>query len=455
MPQKKIFVSVLIPTFIQTLLITTAPDRSLLFIMSTKQPNQLFSNFISLSIVQGTNFLLPLLVMPYVISKIGADGFGIVAVAQLVMIYCSVISDYGFNLTASRDIALYQEEPLRTSQLFFTVLATRLLITAFLLVVLLLAAAFIPVVKDHFILYMLGFTYVVGQSLIVSWFFQGKQKMHFITLSTFIARLVFVLLVFVFIHVKEDGKYFLFFLGSGNIIAGLFSIFLAIRMFHLKYIPPVWTGILYELKEGWPIMVSNLSISTSMYSGVFILRIFTNDLVVGYYSIAERIFFAARQVLSVFSQAIYPHVCQLSQKSKAIARAFFQKFYLPFLLLVLAGSTILCILSPQIISVFLRTAPVLPVLILRMLSFVPVIVCLNIPAYQLLLAFDRKKSILVIFGLATVINITINILLAKNWGAAGTALSVIITELLITTSLQQQLFQNKLAGYVKPEHGTE
>ena len=147
---------------------------------------------------------------------------------------------------------------------------------------------------------MLGFTYVLGQSMLVSWFFQGKEKMHYITISTLIARLIFVLLVLLFIHRKEDGIYFLFFLGTGNIIAGIISIVLAVRFFKIRFINPQWTDIIWELKEGWQITLSNLSINTYLYSGIFILRVFTNDTIVGFYSIAERIFFAVRQVLASF-----------------------------------------------------------------------------------------------------------------------------------------------------------
>ncbi len=404
----------------------------------------------ALSIVQGTNFLLPLLVMPYVISRIGADGFGVIAVAQVVMIFLSTISDYGFNLTATRDIAVYKNDDSKISKIFFTVLASKLLICVALLLLLLVAAVFIPVIREHFILYALGFTYVIGQSLFVNWFFQGIEKMHYITISTLISRLVFVLLVLLFIKEKGDGKYFLFFLGIGNTIAGFVSILLAMRIFKLQFIRPLRADVLHEIKEGWQITVSNLSINTYMYCGIFILRIFTNDLIVGYYSIAERIFFAVRQVLSVFSQAVYPQVCQLSQKGKQAANTFFKQVYLPFLFVIIGGCALLFILSPWIIYIFIKDGSTLPVLLLRLLSFVPVIVCLNIPAYQLLVAFDRKKSYLMILGLATIINILANILLIKEWGAAGTALSIIITELFITAGLSRELYKNNLSGFVIP-----
>ena len=101
--------------------ITFAPDRHclkgipiavrFLFInMQTNYRSKLFSNFVALGFVQGANFLLPLLVMPFVIKQIGIDGFGVVSVAHVVMIYLSTITDYGFNLTATRDVVLQKHE---------------------------------------------------------------------------------------------------------------------------------------------------------------------------------------------------------------------------------------------------------------------------------------------------------------------------------------------------------
>lgn len=417
--------------------------------MSGHYSRKLFSNFLSLSIVQGTNFLLPIIVMPYVISKIGTAGFGIISVAHVVMIYLSSISDYGFNLTATKDISLFRRDLVKISKIFFLTLASKLLITFFCFLLLLILILFVPAVHQHFTLYLLGFLYVVGQSILVSWFFQGMEKMQYITVSTLLARIIFVLLVFMFIRQKEDDIFFLFFLGIGNVIAGFFSIYLAIRIFKLKFIQPRWPEIIIELKEGWHITVSNLSINTYLYTNIFILRIFTNDLIVGYYSIAEKIFFAIRQILGIFSQAIYPRVCQFALKGEEQVYSFFKKIYIPFLFSIMLLGFFTFIFSPQIVKLFLTDPPALPFLLLRLLSFVPLIVCLNIPAYQLLLAFNKKKSYSGILGFGTVINIIANLLLCPVLGAIGTVMSIIVTELFITIGLNHQIFKNKLVHLLR------
>jgi polysaccharide transporter, PST family len=418
--------------------------------MAENYKKSLFSNFAALSIIQGANFVLPVIVMPFVIRRIGADRFGVVSVAQVVMIFLSTITDYGFNLTATRDIALYKSDLSKVSRIFSTVLASKFVLCILLFVLFWGVARFIPVVRANLLLYFLGFVYVVGQSSLVSWFFQGMEKMQYITAGTLIARLIFVGLVFVFIRHKGDEVYFLFFLGIGNVIAGVFSIYLAFRLFKLEYYKPRRKDIAHELEHGWHITLSNLSINTYQYINIIVLRIFTNDLIVGFYSVAEKIFFATRQILAIFSQVVYPRVCQLTTQGARQVATFVKDTYLPFLGLVVTGSALVFFTAPYIVYVFFNGRPALPVLLLRILSFVPVIVCLNIPAYQVLLAFDRKKSYFRILASATVVNLAANLLFCSVWGAVGTAISIILTELFVTIGLNWELYKNNLSAFIKP-----
>lgn len=415
---------------------------------STSRTNRIFSNFMALGILQGTNFLLPVLVMPFVIKKIGADGYGVVAVAQVVMLTFCTVTEYGFNLTATRALALQRDKVSENARLFFTVLAAKMVICIALFGVLILLITLVPFFKPHFQLYLFGFTYVIGQSLLVSWFFQGMEKMKFITIYTLIARLLFVALVFAFIRDRSDNRFFILYMGVGSLVAGLLSIIKAIRQFKLPVVRPMWSDIIHELKEGWTVMLSNISINTFLSINVFILRLFTNDLVAGYYSVAEKIFLATRQIPVMFSQVIYPPLCQLVQKGKASTRSFFRSVYVPFLLLVLLASALLFSFSSFIILFFLGHENGTAVLLLRLFCLGPVIVCLHIPASQLLMAFNQKKNYLRVLTAGAIINVICNLLLVQLWGPVGTAISLLLTELFITVGFNHELYKNKLAGFL-------
>jgi len=412
--------------------------------MLSAKKNKLIYNFFSLGAVQAISSLIQLIVIPHVISKIGVEGFGVVAVAQVVMFYLAVFTDYGFSQTATRDIALCKDDQKKVSEIFFRVYFSRLFLCSVAFIVLLALVLFIPFFRDHLFLYMMAFAFVLGQSLLTSWFFQGLERMHFIAVATLIGRVLFAVLVFLFIRNKDDDFLFLFFLGIGNIVAGLISIVTAFRICKLQFTKPSRADIRKELKDGWQIALSHLSNSTCHYANIFILRFFATDLVVGYYSIAERIFFTVKQVFVVFSQTVYPGVCQLVQQGKEKAIYFLSKTYTTFLLAVIVGSLVLFIFSPQVLYFFMGGQYSNAVFYLRVLSVVSVVVCLNIPGTLILLAMDQKKTYFRIYGLATILNVLVNIVLAGFFEAAGTVMTIFITEFFITIALTRAVYQKKI-----------
>lgn len=412
--------------------------------MPDGKKNKLVYNFFSLGIVQAATSVSQLIVIPYVIARIGVGGFGVIAVAQVVMFYLSAFTEYGFNQTATRDISIHRHNRLKISAIFFRVIFSKLILCVLSFLILLLLLAIVPVFQAHRFLYIAGFVFVAGQAVLIHWFFQGMEKMQLMALISLVARLIFVAGVFLFIKLPGDDVLYLFLLGMGNFVMGLISIFWALRHFNLQFVLPKRREILYEFREGWQITATNLSNNICQYSNIFILRLFTNDVLTGYYGIAERIFLTLRQMLGVFSQAVYPQVCLLMETGRDSIVAYFRKVYLPFLTAIIAGAMLLFILSPRVLYFFIGGESGNTVWLLRVFSFVLVIACLNIPATMVLLATDRRRSYFKIFTIGAVVNVLLNLVLAYFFNATGTVVAVLITELFILTALSRELFRLNL-----------
>ena len=74
-------------------------------ISNSKDGKTVFANFGYLSLLQIAGYVFPLITMPYLARVIGADGFGKIAFASAIVVWIQTISDWGFNLTATRDVA--------------------------------------------------------------------------------------------------------------------------------------------------------------------------------------------------------------------------------------------------------------------------------------------------------------------------------------------------------------
>ncbi len=403
--------------------------------MSAVSTPILWKNIFSLGFVQAANSLLQLLVMPYVIARIGVDQYGVVAVAQVLMFYLSTFTEYGFNQTGTRDVSLNRQNGQVLSGIFSRVMLTKLILCVVAFAVLLLLAGVVPFIRDHFVLYCLAFVYVPGMVLMPTWYLQGHERMRELAVVTLSSRILFVILVFIFIKNAGDAALYVFFLGLGSLLPGLISIVRSWQKDGLQWMPVSRKAVTTLLKEGWHITASNLSMNIIQYGNIFILRLFANDLVTGYYGVAERIFFSLKQGLVVFSQAAYPRVCVLAAEGAVAVQHFYRRYFRSFFLLVLAGSGAVALAAPYILGFFLQHTHPGAVLLLRMFCVALPLVCLNIPGSLALLAFDQRKKYFGIYGSAVLVSVLLNFAGAYYFEARGTLAAILATELFITAGV--------------------
>ena len=164
----------------------------------------LLKNYSSLSLVQLSNYILPLITLPYLTRVLGTTNFGLVIMAQATMIYLTLLTDYGFNLSATKTIAKHQNNPKKVSEIFSTVMSIKctLLVVGFTILVGLIQT--IPLFQAHSTLFYASFLIVLGNTFLPTFIFQGLEKMTFIAGFNFIAKVGFTGLIFMLIQSPND-----------------------------------------------------------------------------------------------------------------------------------------------------------------------------------------------------------------------------------------------------------
>src|SRR5690554_2441831 len=203
-------------------------------VKKNKDGNALASNFGYLMLLQIAGYVFPLITIPYLARVIGVEGFGKIAFASAVVVWFKTIVDWGFNYTATRDVARDRNNPEVISDIFSNVFWAKIFLMIISFTLLLVSVYTVPFLKENKAIILLTFILVPGHIMFPEWFFQAVEKMKFITIFSLVIKMFFTLMVFLFIKEKQDYLLQPIILGTGYIVSGCVAMYLIVFKWQVK-----------------------------------------------------------------------------------------------------------------------------------------------------------------------------------------------------------------------------
>jgi PST family polysaccharide transporter len=403
--------------------------------MASTTLKRLGDNFLSLVILQGINYLVPLIVFPYLVRVLGIDGFGLYSFIFAIIMYGVMLSDYGFDLSATRLISLHANNMSKTNEIFSSVMIIKFAISLLYLGILTLLVLFVDKFSQHAYLYFIGFGFVIGQVLFPIWFFQGIEKMRYITILNATAKLIFTLLILIYVHNKDDLYLVLLFNSLGSIVAGIIALYIAVKKFNISFYLPSLENIKFYLKDGWYIFTSRIAVELYVTSNVIILGFFATNEIVGYYSIVEKIVRAIGSMLEPLTRTVFPYLAKVYEESKEL---FFKRnIQLFFLILAIMFPMALIVYfnAPWILSIVSgEEANPLMIKLLHIFSFILVFYLYGHQFTNMLVTLNKTKLLNNIVIIAGILNIIFAPIIIYFFGVVGlVSLNVAIALFIATT----------------------
>lgn len=289
--------------------------------LKSEEYRVLFENFFSLSALQIVSYILPLITIPYLVRILGAEKYGLVAFATAFIMYFQILTDYGFSLSATREISIHRDDKKKVSDIFSSVMIIKSLLMIISFILLCIIVFSFNKFANEWEIYFLAFGLVIGNILFPVWFFQGIEKMKYITIFNILANVIFTISIFVFIRETSDYLFVPFINSLGIIISGVFSLVIIFKKFKIKFTLPSKNMIINTFKDSTQFFLSRASVSIYTTSNAFFLGLFTNNISVGYYAAAEKLYFAAQGMYAPILQVIYPYMAKTKNK------IFFKKLF--------------------------------------------------------------------------------------------------------------------------------
>ena len=406
---------------------------------------RIIENFFSLSVLNAVSFIFPLITVPYLARVLGAEKFGIVSFATVVIQYFMIFTSFGFGFSATQQISINQQNKKKVSDIFAAVIFVKLFISVLCAVVLLLLIVFFAKFHNNSMVLIYAFGMVIGDALVPVWLFQGMEKMKFITIVNLVSKLIFTLLIFVFIRSEADFLYVTLLNSFGYLVAGLLSFIIAYRLFKLEMVLPKITEIKKQLIESWPIFVSTFSINIYRNMNVLILGLFTNMTLVGYYSSAEKVIKGMQSFASPLSDALFPYISKRFAKNTegSNIKVLFRLSSYYFVGLA-ALSVLFLIFAKPIATVFLGQKFIASIPDIQIMSFVIMFGGMN---YLLgivgLVNMGFKKKFMVFVAITGVISIINLFWLVYYFADKGASASMLISEFVLFVLLSAFILKLK------------
>lgn len=388
-------------------------------IAASKEGRTVFANFGYLSLLQVAGYVFPLISMPYLARVIGADGFGKIAFASAIVVWIQTISDWGFNLTATRDVAQNRDNKELVSRIFSNVLWARSVLTLLSGIILLLVVLLVPYLRENADIIFVTFLLVPGYILFPEWFFQAIEKMKYTTFFNLFLKLVFTVAVFVFIHKREDYLMQPLLTTIGYLLCGIGALYLIFKKWGYSLYKPQWGEIFKTIRNSTDVFINNLMPNLYNSFSVMLLGFFGGSTANGIYDGGNRFPSIFYQFQSVLSRAFYPFLSRRPDK-----HSFYAKLNI---VSALVGSVILVLISPLIIKIMLSDEFEKSVVVMQILSFSVVFLAMGYTyGTNFLIINHKEKPLRNLTFISSIVGMCVSVPLVYYFSYIGAAVTVLL-----------------------------
>lgn len=408
--------------------------------MSSIKKNFAYNSFLSVS-----TYLINLVLFPYCARVLGVERFGTINFAQNIVQYFLFIAMMGITHIGVREIAK-QTNRSDLNRCYSSILALNILFTIISICIYLPIILYVNRLEAQKELFFIGGFHILFSCFSVEWFFRGIENYKFITIRSLIIKIVYVISVFGL--VKDTDDYVLFY--ALTVLSTIVNI--AVNYFYSRrYVTFTFKGISIKKYFKSALSLGSYSILTSMYTtfNVTFLGFAWNDIEVGYYTTALKIYTVILGFYTAFTSVMLPRMSAIAKSNDE--ESYDRLINLSFeLLYTVSIPLLIClmIMSPEVISVLAGNEYMPSVLLSRIiLPMLLVVGMAQILVFQVIIPKRYDSVTLRASFIGALLGVVLNVILTTRFSSIGTCITVVLTELLVTGYYLYFSIKNKLINF--------
>lgn len=389
-------------------------------------------NYLYNLIYQILLIIIPIITTPYVSRVLGADGVGKFSFSNSIVSYFVIFASLGFGYYAQREIAKYQDNRKKQTEIFWEIIIVRSVSVLMVLIVYFTAMALGAFKEEYTVLMIILSINILSVAFDISFLFAGNEDFSKTVLTNTLVRILNVIAIFVFVKDRNDlWKYTL--ITVLTVLVANASLALYAKNFlckiEVKNLKPI-----RHIKPAAILFLPTIAVSVYAYLDKTMIGVITgSDFENGFYEQAEKIVKMVMTVVTSLGTVMIPRNANAFERKDM--DAIRQNIYRSVRFVLLLGIPMmigLIAVSDNMVPWFLGDGYYKSANIMKILSVLILAIGLNnvfglqylIPAGE-----DKKFTISVTCGAIT--NFLLNLVFIRLFKSYGAAIATIAAETVV------------------------
>lgn len=413
-------------------------------------------NFIYNLSYQILIMILPFITTPYISRVIGPEGVGIQSYTYSIANYFVLFAMLGVNNHGNRSIAMVKNNKEKLQRTFVSIYSVQFIMSAIMIVLYSIYIIFIA--KENKIIFIIQAIYIISALLDINWFFFGMEQFKLTVVRNTVIKLISVVSIFVFVRNSNDLYLYSLILALGSLISQF--ILWKYLSKYISFIKVSKEEILVQIKPILILFIPVIAISIYKMMDKIMLGSMSSMTQVGFFENAEKIINIPLGVITALGTVMLPKMSNLYAIGNEKEGNKYIGLSLEFVMFISFGAMFGLIgVSPILIPIFLGDKFINCVNIVSTMSITIVFLAwANVVRTQYLIPKKKDKIYIISTIIGAVINVVINILLIKKYGAIGATIGTVFAEasvciyqsIMLRKELNISLYLKKVLFYILP-----
>ena len=396
--------------------------------MNKKLTSIFIKNFTNLSLNQGLNIIVTLLVTPVLFQRLGESQYGFVNLSFSVVILLAIIVSYGYNLNGPQKIAIYKND-LEKFKFLSQVITLRLFIATILFSFIVLSFYLLGIFKNYWIILFPSLLILFSEALFPLFYLQGKDKLNTLMILNACSKIMYLILIFISIKDENDAYLANLLFGLSSLIVYLFFWIKFLYKQKFYWFKFNFLEIVKSLNENLNLFFSSIGSQIIVNGGIIILSNFITSSELGQFSLAQRVGLLLRMVPTFLVQSVLQSASRLNISNKKNLLNYLNKVYCLGLITTLSFGIILIFISKWVIYILAGEFISYSENILILLGFIPFFSMLNFKNLVLILVNEKSELLNKAIWISAFFMITFSAIGSFFYKGYGLAFALIFSEL--------------------------